>query len=47
MNLLYVHTNLGLDSVLDAYASYMRKMLDQLTPIKTFENLDGLKPAGL
>ena len=26
---LYVHSNLGLDCVLDAYASYMRKMLDQ------------------
>ena len=33
-----------LDSVLDAYVSFMFKMLDQLNPKKMFENLDWLKP---
>ena len=39
----YVHHNLGLDSVLNAYVSYMHSVLDQLNP-KMFENLDWLKP---
>ena len=41
---LYVHSNLGLECVLDAYASYMQKMLDQLNPNKMFQNVDWLKP---
>ena len=44
---LYVHSNLGLDCVLDAYAAYMHKMLDQLNPNKMFQNLDWLKPPAL
>ena len=44
---LYVHSNLGLECVLDAYASYMQKMLDQLNPNKMFQNVDWLKPPAL
>ena len=44
---LYVHSNLGLECVLDAYASYMQKMLDQLNPNKMFQNVGWLKPPAL
>ena len=44
---LYVHSNLGLDCVLDAYTSYMRKMLDQLNPKKLFQNFEWMKPPAL
>ena len=47
LSALYVHSNLGLECVLDAYASYMSKMLDQMNPKKMFENLDWLKPPAL
>ena len=47
MSTLYVHSNLGLECVLDAYASYMQKMLDQLNPNKMFQNVDWLKPPAL
>ena len=43
----FVHSNLGLDCVLDAYASYMSKMVDQMNPKKMFENFDWLKPPAL
>ena len=44
---LFVHSNLGLDCALDAYASYMSKMVDQMNPQKMFKNFDWLKPPAL
>ena len=41
---LFVHSNLCLDCVLDAYASYMSKMVDHMNPKRMF---DWLKPPAL